>query len=213
MSGDRPYIVRQGDYVAKIASQLGCSESEIWSHEKNKELKESGRTKDVLAPGDVLYVPERTTHRLGVALATSNELQGNTAHVKVTVFFREDDCPIGGERYTATVGGKTVEGTSGADGSVTLLVPTSAHSIFLEFPELLVVHHLRVGDVDPIETRSGQLSRLRMLDYLEEATGRGAPSDDDIRGAISAFQDDHKLPVTGQLDDPDLKRLKDEFGC
>lgn len=54
----RPYIVRQGDYVTKIAMLVGCDEDEVWAHEKNQELKEKGRTKEILAPGDVLFIPE-----------------------------------------------------------------------------------------------------------------------------------------------------------
>src|SRR4051794_28495193 len=53
----RPYIVRQGDYLTKLARALGSDADGVWGHEQNRALREQRPTPDILHPGDVLHVP------------------------------------------------------------------------------------------------------------------------------------------------------------
>ena len=54
--GTRPYIVRQGDFLSKIAAQLGMDPSRIWELSENDELRARRPNPEMLAPGDVLHV-------------------------------------------------------------------------------------------------------------------------------------------------------------
>ncbi len=37
----RAYVVRQGDYLARIAWQAGVSENDIWEHDENAHRREN----------------------------------------------------------------------------------------------------------------------------------------------------------------------------
>ncbi len=212
MSGVRPYIVRQGDYVAKIAAQLGCSEDEIWSQEKNKELQESGRTKGVLNPGDVLFVPTNTTRRASVEVEGANDYQGQVPRVVVTIRFRADDKPCVGRRYRVLDAADEVQGETDSDGSMNFAMPVTsryARVVFMDPPTVLVVD---VGSVDPVEERSGVRCRLRQLGYLPWDAADADATEEAIAAALKAFQAGHDLAPTGVADEETEQRLRKEFG-
>ena len=54
----RPNIVKQRDYVDSIADQYGFDPEEVWNDDKNKTLKEKRKSPNILAPGDVLFIPD-----------------------------------------------------------------------------------------------------------------------------------------------------------
>ncbi|MBL8739521.1 MAG: LysM peptidoglycan-binding domain-containing protein [Myxococcales bacterium] len=51
------YIVKSGDWLAKIAEDHGSTVSEIWNHPENAEHRAKRGSPDVLYPGDVLRIP------------------------------------------------------------------------------------------------------------------------------------------------------------
>ncbi len=51
------YIVKYGDWMAKIADDHGSTVSEIWNHPENAEHRAKRGSPDVLYPGDVLSIP------------------------------------------------------------------------------------------------------------------------------------------------------------
>ena len=55
----RPYVIRQGDYVAKLAHRHGFDAAEVWQLPKNETLRRKRGSPDILYPGDILYIPER----------------------------------------------------------------------------------------------------------------------------------------------------------
>ncbi len=52
----KPYVIRQGDYLRKLAHALGFDADGVWSHPKNADVKKQ-RDPNLLHPGDILYVP------------------------------------------------------------------------------------------------------------------------------------------------------------
>jgi len=68
----RAYVVRQGDDLSSIAARLGVSPGEIWEHGDNQQLRELRGDPQVLAPGDVLRVPEPATSSQTLRAETSN---------------------------------------------------------------------------------------------------------------------------------------------
>ncbi len=53
----KPYIVRQGDFLMKIAHAQGFDADVVWSDPKNEGLERT-RDPNLLHPGDLLWVPE-----------------------------------------------------------------------------------------------------------------------------------------------------------
>ena len=58
----RPYVVRQGEHLAGIAARYGFDPQPVWEHEANSELREQRRDPQILAPGDLLYIPRGWVH-------------------------------------------------------------------------------------------------------------------------------------------------------
>lgn len=205
MSGVRPYIVRQGDYVAKIAFQLGCTEDEIWSHEKNKELKEGGRTKDILAPGDVLYVPAAQAARVGVGITRDNPMTSPARSVEVRVQVSIDGEAVREQPFIAMGGAWTQTGESDADGTVTLRVPIDVPVATIVYPNTGESQEFRIGFLDPASEAQGVAQRLELLGLLSPYRDR---NDAEVTGALLVFQCIESLPMTGQPDDVTVARLK-----
>lgn len=209
----RPYIVRQGDYLAKIAAQVGCGEDEIWDHAKNRDLRAQGRTKDILCAGDVLFVPSKPSEPRDLTIGGSNQYKGNVALVSVAVRFRRGGKPIAGARYVVTGAGDRVEGSSEGDGLVKFEVPTHVSSVTVTFPDQRLSYRVSVGHVDPSSEASGQRGRLRQLGYLPAAPDGSAIPDEVMAAAVRAFQHDQGLAESGQVDDDTRGALEKAFGC
>jgi hypothetical protein len=220
----RPYIVRQGDYVRKIAAQIGCDEDNIWNDEKNKGLKDSGRTPELLCPGDVLFVPDAPTAPVPLALGSSNQFCGTVPPVKVTVVFHHDGAPLAGEAYRATGAGYESEGTSDGDGRVDLTVTTLHQHVDVFFVHRGLCYTIGVGHLDPVTESSGQDQRLTNLGHLPsdlpfadeadvEDEGRVFTPDFMRKAALFDFQRAQGLSVTAEADEATMKALEQAHGC
>ena len=53
-----PYVIRQGDYLKKLAFTKGFDADEVWNAADNADIKAARPNPDLLCPGDILYVPE-----------------------------------------------------------------------------------------------------------------------------------------------------------
>ena len=52
------YVIRQGDYLAKLAHRFGFDAGTVWGDPRNSELRSLRGDPNVLHPGDVLWIPE-----------------------------------------------------------------------------------------------------------------------------------------------------------
>ena len=218
VSGDyRPYIVRQGDHLARLAFIHGFEADEVWNHERNGELREMGRTPELLAPGDVLYLPVKPKEGLSFSANTSNRYQARVPQIKVSMVFKDADRILADEPYE--IHGLGTDGSSGqpetrktdAAGKIDLELPVTTREVTIVFPGPNVAYEVRVGDMDPLAELSGIQKRLENLGYLpreRESAAEGAY----VQSAIAAFQKRHGLSPTGTLDEATTKLLKDEHG-
>jgi hypothetical protein len=54
-----PYVVRQGDHLAKVAVRMGFDADRVWNSDKNASLRERRPDRNMLCAGDILYVLRR----------------------------------------------------------------------------------------------------------------------------------------------------------
>ena len=66
MKAVKSYVVRQGDYLTKLAYVHGFDAADVWKDPKNAELRGKRGDHDILARGDVLFVP--MAEKVGVPL-------------------------------------------------------------------------------------------------------------------------------------------------
>lgn len=61
-----PYVVRQGDYLLKLAQRYGFDAEEVWSHPRNEDLRKLRKDHHILAPGDIVYLPVKANEWLPI---------------------------------------------------------------------------------------------------------------------------------------------------
>lgn len=207
----RPYVVRPGDYLAKLAHVYGFDADEVWNDPKNDEIRAIRKDHGILAPGDVIFLPVKPRDGLPIEKGTTNRYTVTIPKVDVRLVIKDDaGDPVAGERYIVEGLGSAPEGTTGPDGAVSFAVPVHVREVSLLFPQRNARMVVRVGDLDPLEESSGVAGRLRNLGFLH--TSAGASSDAHMAAALRAFQRAHGLPETGSLDEDTRRALKDIHG-
>ena len=86
------YTVKQGDYLPKIAEENGFYDYRtIWEHAKNQQLKDKRKNPNVLAPGDELFIPEKTLKKESGATGQLHPFRVKTGKLLLRLIV-EDSC-------------------------------------------------------------------------------------------------------------------------
>jgi N-acetylmuramoyl-L-alanine amidase len=208
------HVVKQGESLRDIAARYGFDASTVYDAPENAALRRSRPNPEVLFPGDVVEVPERTVKQESGSTGQVNAYKCSIPGRVLRLVLKDaSHRALANEPYEVQVGGKTVEGSTGADGALEAPVPPRVQSGTLVvrgrfFP-------LRLGHLNPLreapdEGMSGLKARLRNLGYY------GGPVegalDDGTRIAIALFQRDHGLTVDGKPNDDTLSTIEREHG-
>jgi uncharacterized protein involved in type VI secretion and phage assembly len=214
LSGPKlPYVVKQGDYLTKLAFTYAFDEDAVWNDPKNRELKESRKSGNLLHPGDVLHFPRPKREGLALRKGTENHYEAKVPTTTVKLTFKDAKGPFADEPYTVEGIGAPVEGKSGGDGSVTLEVPLHVREAKIVFTQKRIAFPVGVGDMDPINEPAGVRKRLEHLGYREKSEGIGeADTDARDKAAIALFQQAQGLPATGEIDDATRGALEEAHG-
>jgi hypothetical protein len=207
----RPYIIKQGDHLAKVAALYGFDGSQVWQDPKNGDLRSKRKDPDQLVAGDVLYIPDARPQWMSLKIGATNTFVVNVARVKVTVRFVSNGAPLANERYVidGVEGGK---GTTDADGNVHCEVPATTDVARIRFVDRREVHTARVGHLDPVDELSGARQRLAALGTFGRADGSPVASAAALKDALRAFQRANKLTATGELDADTQAKLVELHG-
>lgn len=212
----RPYVIRQGDYLTKLAHTMGFDPDTIWNHAKNEGLRQKRPNKDLLHPGDILWVPDAAEHRrLVIRAGSSNRYVARVPGVYVAVKITIGGEPLIDEPFQILGLGEPIEGRTDEKGYIRAGVPVHVREIEVYLPERERTLRLRVGDLDPVDTVSGIKKRLMHLGYyqptrvgVENASADG----DALISALKAFQSDKGLSPNGKLDESTAKALTGDHG-
>jgi hypothetical protein len=201
-------IVRQGESLAQIAAEHGLAPETIWSAPDNRELAQARRNYNVLAPGDVLIIPDKRIASVPAAVDRRHTFRRKGVPAKLRVQLYDGETPRADLDYELIYGVTTLTGTTTADGVLEHWVPTSLRRATLRLPGSPDVT-IEIGHLDPIDSIAGAQARLRNLGYGCRLSGR---YDSATAEAIRRFQARHELERTGALDDAtraELERLHD----
>lgn len=205
----RVYIVRQGDCLASIAARHGiASVDELYDHPNNAELRQQRSSPHILAPGDTVHLPPADPGSFSMRVGSLNRFRGRVPRVPIEVALRDrDGTPLSNLNYELWVGDEPITGTTDGNGAVRATIPATCADATLVLlgsdGELIQTLALTPGRLDPADTETGALSRLRNLGYR----------DADDRAATAAFQRAEGLNETGELDDDTQAKLRERHGC
>ncbi len=205
--GMRPIVVRQGDYLTQLAFRHGFNAEEVWNAGENSELRQHRANPEMLAPGDVLHIPDTPEDGPSLQIGSTNKYVAHVPKVRVVVELGDEDRVLPNEPYRVEGLGAPIAGRSNAEGHVELNVPVTTREVLIVLPEHDAIIPVFVGDLDPINALSGVRQRLRHLGYYELGSEAVEPEAD--TSAIRRFQRDRQLPVTGELDDRTRDALRD----
>jgi hypothetical protein len=215
-TGDlQPYVVKQGEYLAKMAFVYGFDADQVWNDPKNANLKQERPDPNVLAPGDVLQIPAAKKEGQPISKGTTNAYTVNVPKVKVDLVFKDGDNPLASEECA-------VEGLGDPDpnasplstdggGKLSLDVPVTTREFFVIFPKReRLAMHFYMGNVDPESEGSGVTQRLMNLGFLpayfNDDPDRAAEW---VQKALAAFQAENGLDPSGEIDAATQKALRD----
>ena len=207
----KPYVIRQGDYLKRIAHTLGFDADAAWSHPKNAEMADK-REPNLLHPGDILYVPDPNPKWETLNQGTTNTYAVTVPTTRVNLAFKDANGPIANAAYVAEGLGDKQHGTTDGNGMLSLKVPVHVTECQVTFPDKNATYPVRVGHMDPIDEPSGVRKRLEHMGYVLRSEGDPLPlTDDDIgardRAGIIDFQQEHGLNPTGVVDDATKKAI------
>jgi Putative peptidoglycan binding domain len=200
-----PYVVRQGDYLSKLAHRFAFDADAVWNHSSNESLRSIRDNPEVLAPGDVLFIPDRAQEKKCVITnGTTNRYAAKVPTTAVILKLRDPaGNAIAGKAYRVTGVGTPITGSSDDRGVVSFRVPLHVWEVVVVLEDGGSVRVL-VGHMDPPQTASGALKRLRHLGYRAPASFE---PEDALRLMVTRFQREQKLTVSGNIDEQTASAL------
>lgn len=181
----------------------------IYHHPLNAGLRARCPNPAVLLPGEKLFLPPKGQRSHSVAVDRRHTFRVKSLRAWLRFTVGDEEGVFAGARYVVTVDGVDTEGVTGADGLIELPVPPDAREARVRVwarDEEPVEWHVRLGHLDPETTTTGLRSRLANLGYDVGATA------EQLASAVAAFQHDHDLEVTGELDATTKTRLVELHG-
>ncbi len=212
----KPYVIKQGDYLLKIAHILGFDADLVWNGGQNAELKALRKDPSMLKAGDVLFVPDEPKPKLRLNQHEANAFVARVPAVKLALHVAEDGEPLKNKKYVIEGLGDESEQVTDGDGKLELSAPVHVREVIVRFVETGKRLKLAIGELDPPDTPSGARMRLTSLGfYGPKLAGKDQyveRDDEALRGALRAFQASKQLAATGDLDDATRDALVAEHG-
>ena len=203
----KPYVVKQGDYLEKIAHQMGFDPDKVWNDAKNADAQAEARSEPVCTlPGDILYVPEPEKKWLPLQenWHGTTSMSPRSPGPRCTSRSRRGDQARAGEAYVIHGMGEDEEGTTDGDGALDVKVPVHVREIHIFFPNDGATYAARIGDMDPVDEPTGVRKRLQHLGFYDARPGEDVAAAD--ARALGAYQAARGLSPSGTPDDATRSR-------
>ncbi len=212
------YTVKQGDYLSKIASEHGFFDhTTIWNHPANAGLKEKRQNPSVLFPGDVLFIPDKQQTPFSRATGNNHTFVVKSDRLKLRVVLEDQyEKPVAGAKCKLKIDDEDRNLTTDGKGKFELNIPLKAQTggMVIESDDTPYdgdFFTLLIGQLDPVETLSGQQARLDNLGYFPGSSDK--EDDPAFLSAVEEFQCDHALTVDGKIGPKTQAKLKQVHGC
>lgn len=211
--------VLPGDCMIKLAYRYGLALETLSEHPGNAALKDGYRKYGILQPGDTVHIPDLTQGNAPVEAGMRYRVVCRQEWATLNLRFLDDDeQPRAGVAYllslqladTGVFADRT--GTTDENGALCERIPASAvrADLFLGQGAGMEAHEIWIGHVEPVGTVGGVQQRLNSLGYdcAEDEPGvLGAATG----AALAAFQEDHGLQPSGELDEETRAAIEQLF--
>jgi hypothetical protein len=199
------YEVQEGDCISSIAYENGFFPDTIWNLPENAELKRIRKDPDVLAPGDIVFIPDRRPFKVDGQTGRRHRflLKGVPKTLRIQ-FLREDETPIANAPLEVIIDDHLTQAKTDVEGWLVRPISPTALKAKVRFSDG-TTYNFRLGHLDPIETDKGLQQRLKNLGFYygpvnEEMTEQSID-------ALRDFQRGHGLSPTGTADEPTRREI------
>jgi hypothetical protein len=211
--------VAQGECILSITAKYWFSEwKPVWNDAANSELRKKRGEPTILQAGDVVVLPDQPPKTWPVATGTHHRIVVPRVHAALRIQILDiDETPIANAAYELSFGEATLTGETDGEGWLEHQVPATEQDFLLALSMdggspsegARYEWELKAGHLDPIDLPRGISQRLANLGYwpTEHQLARKI-----LPYALRAFQEDHGLEVTGELNDETKDKLKEVHG-
>jgi hypothetical protein len=212
--------------MSSIAYENGFFWKTLWNLPDNTALKAQRKNPNVLMTGDIVHIPDLTVRQEPGATQMTHKfmLKGvpEKLHMRLLDYNQK---PRPNLDYVIVIDGNAQRGKTDANGRIQQSIPPNATSGKLTFaaptpldlngkplpgkPKNMVLI-LQLGNLNPITEVSGLKARLANLGLYQGTIDENL--DSATQSAISAFQTQQSLPVTGLADSATQQKLQSLHG-
>ncbi len=200
-----------GDHLSRVATVYRFrSYAPLWNDPANGPLRTTRHNPNILATGDVVYVPELKLREVDRATDQRHRFTAEL-HSLVTrlAFTTWEGKPVDGVPSEVTLDAKATPAKPAGAAEIEVAVEPTSDRCVVALPIGEVI--ARVGFLEPADTQAGARQRLTNLGY---AAGDSAdPKDRIFRSAVEEFQCDHGLQVDGKVGPGTRAALVKRHGC
>jgi N-acetylmuramoyl-L-alanine amidase len=203
----KKHTIREGDSISSLSERFGLIEDTIWLHADNTELRQLRPNKNILSPGDVVIIPDKEKRQESCASDAKHQFKrkGVPALFKVQLFHM--NMPRANQDYTLDIDGTLREGKTDANGVLKESIsPNAKKARLFVGPDNEQLEFI-FGTLEPLEETRGIAQRLSNIGLYEGNLNVEA-NDPALMNALSKFQAQQELPISGEIDDATLDKLK-----
>ena len=196
-----------GETTSSLAKKKGFFWKTIWEHPENAGLRAKRKDPNVLYESDDIFIPERQPKKVSKGTEAQHVFRRKGEPSKIKMQMLQLGKPRANEDYILEIDGKQTNGKTDGDGKLEHFIPGDAKRGKLIFKGGKEVHHLRLGNLDPLDQISGVQQRLNNLGY--NCGGEMGKMGEKTKEALKKFQADQKLKVSGEADAATKAKLQE----
>lgn len=201
--------VKQGECISSIAYENGFFLETLWNHPNNSALKAEREDPYVLMPGDVVFIPDRTSKEESKPTNQVHKFKVKNTPEKLKLQLLVEGKPRSGEAYELEVGGLKFNGKLDGEGRLNHSLPPNVKTGKLVLPETNETFQLRISNLDPHDEITGAQGRLHHLGFYQgPIDGKESP---ELTHAVQVFQISKGLEPNGDLKNEVMEELRKEY--
>lgn len=217
----KPRVLVEGESVATVAVRGGLDADAVWNLDENADLRSKRTDADVLAPGDILYVPDRKARWLPATVGSTNQYKTPPAKLFARLqCVDEEGNALPDSAYVVENVDPPLKGTM-SGGVIELAVPGDSRLLHIHLTDLETTLVAEVAGLDPVDDPHGRGVGQRMaalaiappVPALATGEARRIVEAEYLAAAIGEFQKKQGVDVTGVVDDPTRAALVKAHGA
>lgn len=133
--GMKPRVIREGEFLVQLATRYGFDPNAVWQHPKNAPLVAKRTDPNILAPGDVLFIPQSGPGEPEVVMGQVNRYRVTIPTTQLRWKLQGQSQRLANAHFLVMGAYRPIEGTTTGEGLVDVHVPVTARRLTLVFPD------------------------------------------------------------------------------